>query len=117
MPAIEDITAPLIILFDHGEKKLAAACFRHKLGLLYLDPFWHLAKPSEAAHIIKGKLKGDGPWRIDNATIRILGCHNTDPEIELQHEHQEWKDYLNQTSDYPSRPQILDIAQRLGAIL
>ena len=117
MPAIEEITAPLIILFDDGEKKLAAACFKHELGLLYLDPFWHLAKPTEAAHIIKGNIKGDGPWRIDNATIRILGCHNTDPEIQLQHEHQEWKDYLSQTSDYPSRSQILDIAKRLGAIL
>ncbi len=114
MPSIESVTAPMAILFDDGSKKLAAACFQHQLGLLYLDTFWHVKKPDEAAHVIKGKLKGEGPWRINNATIRVLGCQNTDPE--LQSEYQNWQEYLQETPTYPPREQIAEIAERLGAV-
>ena len=114
MPSIEQVTAPLAILFDDGRKKLAAACFPHRLGLLYLDPFWHLKKPNEAAHLIKGELRGEGPWRIANVTIRVLGCQNTDPE--LQPEFLKWQEYLQTSGDYPPQPQIQDIARRLGAV-
>jgi len=115
MPAIETVTAPLAILFDDGSKRLAAACFKHQLGLLYLDTWWHLKKPGQAAHIIRGELKGDGPWRIGDATIRVLGCQNTDPE--LQSEYLNWQEYLKESSQYPPRRQVVEIATRLGAVL
>ena len=115
MPAIETITTPLAILFDNGSKKLAAACFRHELGLLYLDPFWHQQKPDQAAHIIKGELKGSDPWRIEGATIRLLGCQNTDPELQILYT--KWSDYLKTASGYPPLEQIHEIARRLGAII
>ena len=114
MPAIETVTAPLAILFDNGTKQLAAACFPHKMGLLYLDTWWHLKTPDKAAHIIRGDLKGEGPWRIKDATIRVLGCHNTDPE--LQQEFSKWSEYLQTAKDYPPREQIVQIAQKLGSI-
>ena len=115
MPAIERINSPFAILFDDGSKILAAACFRHKLGLLYLDPFWHQQTPDKAAHIIKGELKGDDPWRIEGATIRLAGCQNTDPELHLLKS--KWSEYLQEADDYPSVEQIHDIARRLGAII
>ena len=115
MPTLETVTSPLAILFDNGTKKLAAACFRHELGLLYLDPFWHQQKPEQAAHIIKGELKGHDPWRIDGATIRLLGCQNTDPE--LQTLYTTWSEYLKTADDYPPLEQIQEIAKRLGAII
>lgn len=115
MPSIEQVTAPLAILFDDGSKKLAAVCFPHRLGLLYLDPFWHLKKPDEAAHIIHGELKGKGPWRVGNATIRVLGCHNTDPE--LQADYLNWQEYLKEAPDYPPQAQIQEIALLLGAVI
>ena len=115
MPAIESVTAPLAILFDDRSKKLAAACFPHQLGLLYLDTWWHLKKPDKAAHIIKGEIKGEGPWRIGNATIRVLGCQNTDPE--LQTEFLNWQEYLKETNEYPPRAQMFEVARRLGAIV
>ena len=115
MPAIETVTSAFAILFDDGTKQLAAACFRHELGLLYFDPFWHQQTPDQAAHLIKGELKGDGPWRIDGATIRLLGCQNTDPE--LQTLYSTWSDYLKTAHDYPPLEQIHEIARRLGAII
>ena len=115
MPEIESINSPFAILFDDGSKILAAACFRHELGLLYLDPFWHQQKPDQAAHIIKGQLKGDDPWRIGEATIRLAGCQHTDPE--LQTLKSKWTDYLKTADDYPPVEQIYDIVRRLGAII
>ena len=115
MAELETVTTPLALLFDDGSKKLAAACFKHQQGLLYFDPFWHLKKPDEAAHLIKGELKGEGPWRVPPVTIRVVGCQNTDPE--LQNELTRWQDYLKTAQDYPPQAQINDIARKMGAIL
>lgn len=116
MASINSVTAPLAILFDDGSKKLAAECFEHKLGLLYLSPFWHLQQPQDAAHLIKGTLKGEGPWRIGNTTIRVLGCHNTDPDLQV--EYQNWSSYLSENSaNYPPAEQIKEIAAKLGALI
>ena len=116
MAAIEDVTAPLVVRFPDGREDIAAACFPHPSGLLYLDLFWHQRTPQEAAHLVPGKLSGEGPWKVGEAVIRVLGCGNTDPQ--LQDTFREWQDYLETRGDeYPSRRQILDIARRLGADL
>jgi len=116
MAAIEHVTAPLVIRHPDGQEQVVAACFPHPEGLLYLDLFWHLSTPGQAAHLLRGELRGDGPWRIGDARIRLLGCHNTDPH--LQDQFRPWQEYLEQSGDrYPPRSQILDIARRLGAQL
>lgn len=114
MAAIEDVTAPLVIRFANGTEQVVAHCFPHPRGLLYLDLFWHERTPEEAAHLLRGQLRGDGPWRVEDAVIRVLGCHNTDPH--LQSQYLPWKEYLEQQGDlYPPRKQIREIARRLGA--
>lgn len=116
MPSIDEITAPLMIQWTDGHKQLIAAAFPHAKGLLYLDPFWHQSTPAKAAHLIKGELRGEGPWRIDNAVIRVLGCQGTDPE--LQTAFSEWQHYLHTRSEeYPPREQIKGIARKLGALV
>lgn len=114
MAAIETVTAPLVIRFSDDHEQVIAAAFPHPAGLLYLDLFWHLRKPDQAAHLLRGELRGDGPWRIGDAVIRVLGCHNTDPH--LQDQFQPWNRYLEEQGDaYPPRGQILEVARRLGA--
>ncbi len=114
MPAIESVTAPLVIRHGDGREQVVAACFPHPAGLLYLDLFWHQHGPAEAAHLLPGELRGDGPWRVGAAVIRVLGCHHTDPH--LQDQFLPWQDYLQTGGDhYPPRRQLLDIARRLGA--
>jgi hypothetical protein len=116
MAAIETVTAPLVIRHADGREQVVAACFPHPQGLLYLDLFWHQRSPDEAAHLLHGSLRGEGPWRIGDARIRVLGCHNTDPH--LQDQYLPWKQYLEQFGDeYPPRAQILEIARRLGVLL
>ncbi|HID44859.1 MAG TPA: hypothetical protein EYP34_03775 [Chromatiaceae bacterium] len=113
MAKLETVTAPLVIRFSAESEKVIARAFPHPQGVVYLDLFWHLSGPAEAAHLIRGKLHGEGPWRVGDATIRVLGCANTDPG--LQEAYIPWRDYLNQHPDeYPPEEQIRDIARRLG---
>lgn len=114
MPAIDTVTAPLVLRHSDGREQLIAAGFTHPLGLLYFDLYWHLSTPQEAAHLIRGELRGDGPWRVGDARLRVLGCHNTDPQ--LQEAFTAWQQYLQtHAAIYPPRRQIIDIACRLGA--
>ena len=115
MASIESVTAPLVLREADGSEKLVAAAFRHPRGLLYLDLYWHLSTPDEAAHLIDGELRGNGPWRVGDHRLRVLGCHNTDPH--LQDAFTAWQQYLQANPDrYPPRAQLLEIARRLGAM-
>lgn len=109
------VTAPLALRLPDGGRKVIAACFPHPRGLLYLDTFWHLASPHEAAHLIVGELTGEGPWKIGGCVITVLGCQGTDPELVLPYAR--WRDYLEQAGqeDYPPPAQVRDIVRRLGA--
>jgi hypothetical protein len=108
------VTAPLALRLPDGTQKLIAACFPHRRGLLYLDTFWHLSTPEQAAHLIRGKLRGEGPWKIGGHIIRVLGCHGTDPE--LARPFARWEAYLRERAEeYPPPDQIREIARRLGA--
>jgi hypothetical protein len=109
------VTAPLALRLGDGRRKVIAACFPHPRGLLYLDPFWHLTSPGEAAHLIVGELVGEGPWKVGGCVITVLGCHNTDPDLALPYAR--WREYLEQAGpeDYPPPEQIREIARRLGA--
>lgn len=114
MAIIDQLTAPLVLRDPDGNEKVIAACFTHPKGVLYLDLFWHQSTPDKAAHLITGDLSGEGPWRIADYRMRVLGCHNTDPH--LADSFAAWQEYLQNNPDqYPPRPQIEDIARKLGA--
>jgi hypothetical protein len=112
-----DVSAPLALRFKStGDAKVIAACFPHPSGLLYLDLFWHRRTPAEAAHLLRGQLHGEGPWRIGDCVISVLGCHNTDPDLADQFA--AWRAYLESDAaavEYPPPEQMRDIARRLGA--
>lgn len=112
---IDQVSAPLVVRLGDGTEKVVAACFEHPLGVLYLDLFWHQSTPDQAAHLLRGELRGEGPWRVGEAVIRVLGCANTDPH--LQAPYLRWQEYLANCGDaYPPPAQIREVAQRLGAV-
>ncbi len=112
MAALDSVTAPLVIRFANNREKVIARAFGHPLGVIYLDTFWHLHSPNESVHLLRGPLTGDGPWRVGDNVIRILGCAHTDPQ--LQAEFVRWRDYLAlRPADYPPEQQIRDIVARL----
>ncbi|RTZ72928.1 MAG: hypothetical protein DSZ00_07295 [Gammaproteobacteria bacterium] len=116
MARLETVTAPLVIRFSDGSEKVVSRAFPHPEGVVYLDLFWHLKSPVEAAHLLPGELSGEGPWRVGDVVIRVLGCANTDPHLQAQF--LPWKEYLEQNGEaYPPEAQIHEIAAKLGCIL
>jgi hypothetical protein len=115
MPDLFKVTAPLALRCPDGARKVIAACFPYPGGLLYLDTFWHLSNPDRAAHLLRGELTGEGPWKIGGCVIAVLGCHDTDPDLAAPFAR--WREYLESCGEdgYPPDEQIRDIARRLGA--
>lgn len=114
MADLFSVTVPLALRLPDGERKVIAACFPHPSGLLYLDTFWLLSTPDRAAHLLRGELTGNGPWKIDGALLTVLGCHNTDPN-NLAEPFARWREYLENRGDESPPEQIRGIARRLGA--
>lgn len=114
MADLFSVTAPLLIRLPTGDAHVMAERFRHPLGLLYFDLFWHLGNPHLGAQVVEGIVKGDGPWKIGDAVVRVLGCHGTDGALARRFD--EWRTYITEHADaYPARAEIEAIARRHGA--
>jgi hypothetical protein len=108
------VTAPLVVHYRDGRQEIAVERFRHPEGLLYFTPFWHRGDPAKTIRLLRGEIRGEGPWRIGEAVIRVLGCQGAEPGCALEYE--TWQAYLaTEPEDYPPRPLIEAIARRLGA--
>ena len=114
MADIFDMCSPLMIRLPSGQKRVMAECFPHPQGMLYFDLFWHLGDAQDTVHLVAGPIKGDGPWKVGEAVVHVLGCHGTDHELASAFEN--WRQYLLENVDaYPARALILAIARRHGA--
>lgn len=114
MANLFNVTAPLLIRLPTGDLHVMAKHFPHLRGLMCFDLYWHLGNPHLGVHVVKGIIKGDGPWKIGDAVVRVLGCHGTDGAQARRFD--EWRDYLTENpQNYPARAEIEDIARRHGA--
>ncbi|MCB1874989.1 MAG: hypothetical protein KDH88_03355 [Chromatiales bacterium] len=114
MADLFSVTAPLYIRSPQGRKHIIAELFPHPKGLVYFQPWWHQSKPGDSIHVIEGEIRGEGPWRIGDYLINVLGCQGSDPD--LANEYSEWQSYLGQAGDaYPPEGLIRAIARKLGA--
>lgn len=115
MADLFSVTAPLLIRLPTGDMHVMAERFPHPQGLVYFDLFWHLGNPNKGVHFIDGIIKGDGPWKIGDAVVRVLGCHGTDGTLARRFD--EWRQYITENADaYPPRPLIEAIARQYGAL-
>lgn len=112
MADLFSITAPCIIIDKQGHKSIMAEKFAHPEGLLYFDLYWDTGLPAETMHLVKGEVAGEGPWKIGNHVIHILGCEGSDPEMAVLYS--EWQQYMSTNNEYPPEPLIAAIAHRKG---
>lgn len=116
MATLFSVRAPLLIRLAAGDMHVMAERFAHSRGLVYFDLFWNLGNPYKGVHVVEGIIKGDGPWKIGDAVVRVLGCHGTDGALARRFD--EWCAYLNENGEtYPSRTEIEAIARLHGAII
>ena len=116
MAELFSMTSPLMIRTPEGEEQVIAEMFPHPEGLVYFELYWHLGQPEETIHLVKGMVRGEGPWKIGEHVINVLGCHGTNAQ--LAGAFQQWQTYLQTNEDdYPPPPLVAAIAKRLGAII
>lgn len=116
MADLFSVTAPLLIRLATGDMYVMAERFPHPRGLLYFDLYWHLGNPHKGAHIVEGIIKGEGPWKIGDAVVRVLGCQGTDGALARRFD--EWRAYIgDDAAAYPARAEIAIIARQHGAMI
>lgn len=112
MPDLFSVTAPLAIRFPDGEKKIMIHRYPSGDGMIFLAPFWNLSASDAAWHRVPGPIKGEGPWKVGDAVVTVLGCHGTDAE--LAGEFSEWQSYREQCGgDYPDDASLAALAARV----
>jgi len=88
--------------------------FPHPQGLLGFEIYWEqAADPSSLIQVYAGEVKGEGPWKVGDAVITVLGCHGTDAE--LASTFADWKFHREFGNPYPQDEEIRAIARRYGA--
>ncbi len=114
MAELFSMTAPLTIRLPDGGKKVMAECFPHPRGLLWFELYWHRGRPEETIHLVEGEIRGEGPWRVGECVVNVLGCQGSDPELATTYNR--WLTDLEQRGDYPPPPLVAAIARRCGAL-
>jgi hypothetical protein len=116
MADLFSMATPLMVRHPDGKQEVIAEIFPHPQGLVYFDLYWHMGQPDETIHLLEGTVGGEGPWKIGEHVINVLGCHGTNAQ--LASEYQQWRTYLQTAvDDYPPLPLITAIARRMGAII
>lgn len=108
------MSSPLMIFSPHGGKKVIAELYPHPDGIVFFEVFWNLMEEDVGVHLIKGEFKGEGPWKVGDYVINVLGCQGTDPE--LAEDFSQWQSYLQSPmNEYPDERQRQELARKHGA--
>jgi len=109
MADLFSVTAPLLIQYPDGTRQVIAELFPHPDGLLYFEIFWFEMPEGQGMHLVKGVLKGDGPWKVGDGVITVLGCRGSHPDQAT--EYAAWETYLAERgADYATRDEMLELA-------
>ena len=112
MPDPYSITAPLLLRKPNGDKVLIAEIFPHSQGILYMDLYWREFPSSQVVHIIRGRLTGEGPWKIDGNVITVLSC--SDPDLGMAW--QDWNAHIEMNPELYGDPgNAIEMARAWGA--
>ena len=91
-------------------------CFRHPDGIVYVRPFWDQLPEGEGILLVTGDIKGEGPWKVGDAVVTVLGCQGTNPEQAA--ELADWKFHLEQCGErYPTRDELRTIVREKGILV
>ena len=114
MADLFSVTAPLLIRHADGRHQVMVERLPHVDGLVYFLPFWNQLPAGEGIGFVHGDLRGEGPWKLGEAVITVLGCQGTHPQEAA--EFAEWQMYREQLADYPDRQELQRLAQASGKL-
>ncbi len=115
MADLFSITAPLLVRYPDGTKHVMVELFRHPDGLVYFRSFWDRLPRRKGILVLSGEVRGEGPWKVGDAVITVLGCHGTNPDEAA--EFSQWQFHLEQIGDhYPARHEMEQILLEAGCL-
>lgn len=104
------LTAPLLIRYPDKKWHVMVERFRHPRGLVYFRSFWDQLQPAQGIVLVPGEVRGEGPWKVGDAVITVLGCHGTNADAAS--EFADWQLHREQLGlSYPGREQLLELAR------
>jgi len=113
MADLFSVTAPLLIRFSDGRREVMVERLPHPDGLLYFRPFWDELGTRQGLCVVAGEVRGEGPWKVGDAVVTVLGCHGSNPQqAELFADWQAHRARLG--DDYPDRDGLVGIARDAG---
>jgi len=116
VPDLFEMKRPLAVNFADGRKTIMVAYYKHPEGMVYLEPFWEQKAEHEKAVVLKGVVKGEGPWKIADAVISLVGCQGTDSD--LAQLLAQWEFHIQSVgSDYYQPEDIRTLAKTFGALV
>lgn len=92
MADLFSVTAPLVIKSPYGGEKVIAELFSHSEGIVFFEIFWNQLAEHLGIHFIQGEVTGEGPWKISDYVVTVLGCNGTNAE--LAEDFAQWEMYL-----------------------
>jgi hypothetical protein len=105
MADLFSVTAPLAIRFADGSKEVMVARLAYRDGLLFLPAFWTEAGIAGALRFVPGPIRGDGPWKVGDAVVTVLGCQGTDRDLAWRFA--SWQEHLRVLGEaYPEPGEI-----------
>ncbi len=106
---------PLLIRYSDDMRHVMVGCFRHPDGIVYVRPFWDELPDGEGVYVVNGDIKGEGPWKVGDAVVTVLGCQGTNPEE--AGELADWKFQIEQRGEcYPTRDELEAIVRGRGLL-
>ncbi|MBD3609510.1 MAG: hypothetical protein HUJ30_03085 [Gammaproteobacteria bacterium] len=116
MADLFSITSPLMIRSPHGGEKVVAELYPHPDGIVFFEIFWNHEDEQNGIYVIEGDVTGEGPWKVGEYVINILGCHGTNPA--LVEDFAQWQTYLQSAlSGYPKQDEVDEVALSFGAYI
>lgn len=113
MADLFSVTAPLLIRYPDGRREVMVERFRHPAGLVYFRPFLDREDAAQAIRLVEGELRGEGPWKVGDAVITVLGCRGTDPAEAA--EFADWQMHHEQRATaFPDRDELRALARAAG---
>ncbi len=114
MADLFSVRAPLMIRSPHGGEKVIAELFPHPEGILFFEIFWDQMPGQQGVHLIKGEISGEGPWKVGDYVINILGCQGT--HTDLATDFSEWQLYRQMSTDYPDTGELAQMAAEFQSV-
>lgn len=109
------ITAPLLVRLPDGTRHVMVELLRHPDGLVYFRTFWDRLPRGEGIRMLPGTVRGEGPWKIGDAVISVLGCHGSNPEEAA--DYAQWQVHRGQLGEnYPSCAELEQMARQAGRL-